>query len=176
METKEIWCPIEGYEGLYEVSNLGNVRSLNYRQTGQTKILKTVKERYGYLLVNLSKNGKTKSFKVHRLVAEAFLPNWFDCPQINHIDEDKANNHIDNLEWCDAKYNSNHGTRNERIFRKTTNGKLSKPVLQYTKSGEFVKEYPSAHEAERNGYNNSNVISCCRGKYKTYKGYIWKYK
>lgn len=175
---KEIWSPINGYEGLYEVSNLGNVRSLGKGKSNASKKrnLKNSKVYGGYLIVRLCKNGKMKNYKIHRLVAEAFIPNWFDEPQVNHIDENKLNNNVDNLEWCDAKYNSNHGTRNERIFRKTTNGKLSKPVLQFTKTGEFVREWPSANEAGRNGYNQGKVTSCCRGEQKKHKGYIWKYK
>lgn len=176
METKEIWCPIEGYEGLYEVSNLGNVRSLGNKKTKKTKILKQNMNTSGYLRVYLCKNGKQKQFKVHRLVAEAFIPNLFGYPQVNHIDEDKTNNHIDNLEWCDNKYNSNHGTRNKRISVKNINGKCSKPILQLTETGEFLKEYPSLQEAGRNGFNIGNICACCRGERKTHKGYIWKYK
>jgi hypothetical protein len=171
METKEIWYPIEGYEGLYEVSNFGRIKSLGNNKTRKMKILKTVEGRDGYLLVNLSKNGKVKSFQVHRLVAEAFIPNWFDNQEVNHIDEDKKNNHIDNLEWCEHKYNCNYGTRIKRISEK-----LFKSILQYTKSGVFVREWASIIEADRNGFNKGNVTSCCRGERKTHKGYIWKYK
>ena len=172
----EIWKDIEGYEGLYQISNFGRVRSLNYRGTGQTKVLSPGEGGRGYLLVNLCKNGKTKKYQVHRLVAEAFIPNWFDDPQVNHIDEDKTNNRVENLEWCSAKYNINYGTHNKRVFEKTTNGKLSKPVLQFTKTGEFVREWPSISEAERNGFNNGHIASCCRGERQTHKGYVWKYK
>lgn len=172
----EIWRDIKDFEGLYQVSNLGRVRSFNYRQTGQTKVLKLSKDKFGYLQVSLFKNGKLKTFRVHRLVAEAFIPNLLGEPQVNHIDEDKQNNHVSNLEWCDSKYNNNYGTHNQRISEKTTNGKLSKPVLQYTKTGELVKEWPSIMEAGRNGFNQGHVWSCCNVKRKSHKGYIWKYK
>lgn len=173
MDKKEIWLPVKGYEGLYEVSSLGRVRSIVNDKSRKTKVLSPGDNGIGYLQVGLFKNGKRKHFKVHRLVAQAFLPNWFEEPEVNHRDENKHNNHIDNLEWCEHKYNCNHGTRNERII---TNGKLSKPVLQYTKSGEFVKEWNSTNETIRSGYKQANVCACCNGKLKSYKGYIWKYK
>lgn len=172
----EIWKDIEGYEGLYQVSTHGRVRSLNYRLTGRTVVLNPVETTYGYLKVRLYNNRKGKTFLVHRLVAEAFIPNLFDEPQVNHRDENKKRNHVDNLEWCDSKLNCNYGTRNKRVSEKLTNGKLSKPVLQLTKTGELVREYTSAREAGRNGYYQQNVSNCCRGKLKSHKGYIWKYK
>lgn len=173
---KEIWLPVSGYEGLYEVSNFGRVKSLGNDNSRKTKILIPCEEVGGYLKVCLCKNGKGKTFRIHRIVAEAFLPNWCDFQQVNHIDEDKTNNHVNNLEWCDRKYNINHGTRNERVAEKNTNGKLSKIVLQLTKTGELVREWPSTQEAERNGFNHGHIVSCCSGKLKSYKGYIWKYK
>lgn len=172
----EIWKDIEGYEGLYQVSTHGMVRSMNYRLTGRTVVLNPVETTYGYLKVRLYKNRKGKTFLVHRLVAKAFIPNWFDDPCVNHIDEDKTNNNVDNLEWCSVEYNDNYGTRNKRVSEKLTNGKLSKPVLQLTKTGELVREYTSAREAGRNGYYQPNVSACCSGKLKSYKGFIWKYK
>lgn len=172
----EIWLPVVGYEGRYEVSNLGNVKSLNYENKGYVKLLKPGVIKKGYLYVYLTKNGKEKRFFIHRLVAEAFIPNWFDDPQVNHIDEDKTNNNVDNLEWCDCKYNNNHGTRNNRISEKNTNGKKSKPVIQYTKTGEFVKEWPSIMEADRNGFHHSVITKCCRGERQSHKGFIWRYK
>lgn len=163
----EIWVPIKGYEGLYEVSSFGRVRSLNYNRMGKTKILILHKDRYGYIIASLYKNGEMKKCKVHRLVASAFLPNWFEDEQINHRDEDKTNNHVNNLEWCSAKYNVNYGVRTK---------KCSKPVLQFTKTGEFVKEWFSATEAGRNGFNQGNIVCCCKGKLNSHKGYIWRYK
>ena len=166
----EIWLPVKGFEGLYEVSSFGRVRSLNYNHTGQTKVLSTGESK-GYLFVILYKNGKRKHYSVHRLVASAFLPNWFDDPEVNHRDENPKNNHISNLEWCDSKYNMNYGTR---IIRASE--KCSKPVLQFTKTGEFVREWPSITEAGRNNFQISCISKCCNGKRQSHKGFIWIYK
>ncbi len=174
--SREIWVPIKGFEGVYEVSSFGRVRSLNYRHTGQTKVLSPGDNGWGYLQVGLCKNGKGKSYLVHRLVAEAFLPNWFDYPEVNHRDENPKNNHVSNLEWCDGRYNTNYGTRNQRAAEKMTNGKLSKPVLQLTKTRELVREWPSTQEAGRNGFDHSHIAACCRGELKSHKGFVWKYK
>ena len=128
----------------------------------------------GYYSVGLSKNGILKRYYVHRLVAEAFLPNSDNLPLINHKDENKSNNNVNNLEWCDVKYNTNYGTRNKRIGKSNTNGKLSKPVLQYTLDGKFVREWESYRECKRNGFNH--VSECCRGKLKSCGGFIWRYR
>lgn len=118
MEQEEIWRDIEGYEGLYQVSNLGRVKSLErIDEMGRLRlgrILSPVIDRYGYLRVNLYKEGKRKTFQVHRLVGQAFIPNPEGLPQINHKDEDPSNDRADNLEWCSRSYNINYGTRNER--------------------------------------------------------------
>ena len=173
---KEYWKPVVGYEGLYEVSNWGRVKSLNYNHTGKGKILKQQQSMDGYYSVGLSKNGILKRYYVHRLVAEAFLPNSDNLPLINHKDENKTNNNVDNLEWCDAKYNCNYGTRTERLSKSQINGKRSKIVLQYDLNGNFIKEWKSTAECGRNGYNHKCISKCCRGKLKTYKGFLWKYK
>lgn len=167
----EIWKEIEGYEGLYQVSTHGRVRSLNYNHTGKTQILSQSKDKDGYFKVVLSKNGKRKCYGVHRLVAQNFIPNWFDEQQVNHRDENKQNNRVTNLEWCSVKYNINYGTHNERIKESK-----SKPVLQFTKTGEFVREWSSTMEVGRNGFTQQQVSNCCNGKRKSHKGYIWKYK
>lgn len=175
MEKKyinEIWKPIKGYEGLYEVSNLGRIKSLNYNHTGKEKILKPTKDRYGYLQVTLCKNNIKKQYTVHRLVAEAFIDNPDNLPQVNHKDENKQNNNVDNLEWCDAKYNSNYGTGIERRAKSR-----QIPIIQYTLDGEFVREWDSAIQAEREGgFSNSHIIAVCKGKRPHHKGYIWRYK
>ena len=111
----EEWRPIEGYEGLYEVSNTGQVRSFdryvkysNGRiHLHKGKVLSPIKDRDGYLQVNLCYSGRINSIKIHRLVAQAFIPNPDNLPQVNHKDEVKTNNNVDNLEWCDSKYNNN---------------------------------------------------------------------
>ena len=172
----EIFKDIKGYEGLYQVTNFGNVWSLNYYRSGKPKLLKPGKTKNGYLLVSLYKNRKRKSFKVHRLVAEHFIPNPDNLPEINHKDENKENNSVDNLEYCTHEDNINYGTRNERISKANTNGIRSKPVLQFTLDGEFVREWESTNECGRNGFNQGNIWSCCNGKLKQYKGFIWRYK
>ena len=165
----EVWKDIEEYEGLYQVSNQGRVKSLWF---GKEKILKPEKVRNGYLLVGLWKNGKPKMYQVHRLVALTFLPNPNNLPEVNHKDEDKTNNCVDNLELCDRKYNMNFGTRTQRQAEK-----CSKPVIQFTKDGKFVREWKSTMDVERNlGYSNSHISSCCTGRYNSSYGFIWKYK
>ena len=175
----EIWrTPIHKGEiyNNYQVSNLGRMMILNYRNTGKAKLMEPSECTNGYLEVGLSKNKITKTFLVHRLVAETFLENPENLPEVNHIDEDKTNNRVDNLEWKSHKGNCNHGTRNKRITKANTNGKCSKKVLQFTKFGEFIREWSSTRECERNGFAQSAVAACCRGKQKSAYGYIWKYK
>lgn len=176
METKEIWKPIKGYEGLYEVSNLGNVMSLNYCGREEKRLLRQIESRYGYLKVNLYKNRKMKTYLVHRLVAETFLPNLFNEPCINHKSEIKTDNRVENLEWCTVSYNNKYGTRIQRVSEKRINGKQSKPILQLTKTGKLVKEWISIMETKRNGFSSWAVSDCCLGKREHYKGFIWKYK
>ena len=173
---EEIFKDVKGYEGLYQVSNFGNIMSLNYRNTGKAKLMNPHERKDGYLQVQLYKNGKRKMFKVHRLVAEAFIPNTDNLPFVNHKDEDKTNNRVENLEWCTKEYNNNYGTRNKRVSKKMTNGKLSKIVLQYSLDGEFIREWSSTRECERNGFNQGNVAACCRGEYNSSCGFLWKYK
>lgn len=168
---KEEWKDIKDLEGLYQVSNWGNVMSLNYNGTGKPRLMKTVKNKYGYLVVKLFKDRKPKMFRVNRLVAETFIPNPDNLHQVNHIDENKENNRVDNLEWCTPKYNCNYGTRNERRVKTQ-----SKPVLQLTLTGDLIKEWSSVAECGRNGFNQSLVCQCCNGKRKTHKGFRWEYK
>ena len=164
----EIWKDIEGYEGKYQVSNFGNVKSLDYRRTGKEQLLKPMLQTKGYFCVMLCKPNKI--YLIHRIVAKAFIPNPENLPYVNHKDENKHNNHVYNLEWCTQLYNLNYGSRNERI-RKS----LSKKVYQYTLDGKFVKEWKSTKECCRNGFNQGHIASCCRGERKTHKGYIWSY-
>ena len=166
---KEIWKDKKDYEGLYQVSNLSRVKSIKF---GKERILKPVTNSSGYLFVKLCKDGKVKAFTVHRLVAEAFIPNPDNLPCVNHKDECKSNNVVNNLEWCSYSYNINFGTRNKRMIKKRC-----KPVLQYTLDGEFVREWESAKQAEKEGgFSNSHIISVCKGKRPHHKGYIWRYK
>lgn len=178
---KEFWRPVVGYEGLYEVSNFGRVKSIKF---GKERFLKLFTNHRGYLQVNLSKKGKVKKYFVHRLVAEAFLEIPEELKhlkgthylQVNHKDENKLNNNAENLEWCTSSYNVNYGSRTEKCSKKNTNGKLSKTVLQYDLEGNFVREWESTRECNRNGYNHGAVAACCRGKLKKHKDFIWKYK
>lgn len=172
-DAEEIWKPIPGYEKLYEVSNKGRVKrlerfivdSIGRKQHIKERILKGSTTYNGYLRVQLY-DGKVR---VHRLVAEAFIPNPEGKPQINHKDEDKTNNCVDNLEWMTAEENNNYGTRNERI-RKS----LGKPVAQYTENGVLVKVWPSQSKAGRN-LDLSNIDKVLQGKHKTCGGFVWKY-
>ena len=170
---KEIWKDIEGYEKLYQVSNLGNVKSLNYRHTGKEKLLKTAKDKDGYLRVGLYKDGKTKNCSVHRLVAFAFIPNPDNLPQVNHIDENKQNNISSNLEFCDAKYNINYGTHNKRQSESRTNyPKFSKQVL-CVETGII---YPSLSQVEREfNFSKASISKCCLGKQQTCGNFHWRY-
>lgn len=171
---KEYWINIKFKN--YQISSNGRIKSLNYRNTGKEHILKPVKTKCGYLQVRLYDKNKYYHLYVHRLVAEAFLPNPDNLPCVNHKDECKTNNIVSNLEWCDYKYNSNFGTAIQRCSEKKINGKKSKSVLQYDLEGNLIKEWKSLSECGRNGFNPGSISACCRGKLKTHKKYIWKYK
>lgn len=175
----EVWRDITGYEGYYQVSSEGRVKSLERtfidksgrKQTVKERILKPGMDRGGYLIVDLCDGGKRKRFKVHRLVCQAFHDNPENKPCVNHIDENKTNNAASNLEWSTAKENCNHGTRNERSAKA-----LSKSVGQYTLHGELIKIWPSTMEVKRQaGFSYSHVSEVANGKRKTAYGFIWKY-
>ena len=183
MNENEVWKDVVGYEGLYKVSDKGNVYSVERLNSRGRKIggriMKPTPNTNGYLRVNLCKDGKTKSKLVHRLVLEAFVGNPNNLPQVNHIDENKTNNELSNLEWCTGEQNINHGTRNERTRKKVR--------AVNVKNGE-VTTFSSIVEAERKGYNSGGVAAACKGIYKntsgkliggdgrTYKGYRWYYE
>lgn len=195
----EEWKPVKNYEGYYEVSNLGRVRSLPRTWTGRNqfgaqftinrqggRILKPDYRRKSgtyevdkHLRVGLSKEGKTKKFFVHRLVAEAFIPNPNNLPIVNHKDENPQNNCCDNLEWCTHKYNSGYGTAIERRLKNSDfterSKKQHKKFYQYTKDGELVKVWNSRKEAITAGYTGTAITRCAQGKRKTHKGYIWSF-
>lgn len=165
---EEIWKDIKGYEDLYQISNMGNVRSLNYSRTGKTEILRPGSDR-GYLCVGLCKNGKAKTYRVHRLVAQAFIPNPDELPCINHIDEDKTNNRVENLEWCDHAYNNNYGTRNERV------GPNRGKSILCVETGEVYSSQQEA--ARRTGISQSHIsaVCCKKPKRKTAGGFHWEF-
>ena len=174
----------------YQVSNYGRILSLNYNHTGKAELMTPVDNSAGYLTVHLSKNKISKTFNVHRLVAETFLENPENKPCINHKiegDEGKKINMVifnedgsvnkekTTIEWATYEENNNYATRNERAGKTNTNGKCSKKVLQFTLDGEFVREWPSVMETGRNGYNSAHVADCCRGERKSHKGFKWCY-
>lgn len=178
---EEIFKDIKDYEGLYQVSNLGRVKSIEHyvnsnlgQRLVKERLLSKAKDKKGYYRVTLWKDNKDKHYLVHRLVAETFIPNPENLPTVNHKDENPSNNCVDNLEWCTNHYNLHYGNCITKIS--TT---LGKPVLQYTLDMELVAEYPSAAEAFRQtGITQGNINKCCNGKYgfKTAGGYIWKFK
>lgn len=180
--NQEEWRLIKGYEGLYQVSSYGRVsgmgRVLCDGRLWKGRVLKQKTNTDGYNQVTLCKDGKEKQYLVHRLVAQAFIPNPNNYPIINHKDENPSNNRVENLEWCTVDYNINYGTCNERKRKSLTNNpKKSKIVLQFTLDGKFIKEYLSVRGAERQtGYGQGNISAVCRGELNQAYGYKWKYK
>ena len=183
----EEWKNIKGFEGLYQVSNEGRVKSLQREITYKDGRKKIIKERIlknllsdlGYYHVMLSKNGVAKRYKVHRLVANEFIENPNNLPIINHKDENPKNNVVDNLEWCTQGYNVRYGTMIERGRQKQLNRKdLSKEVEQYNLDKQLIETYKSASEVIRKNsqFSIASITRCCRGEQNNYKGYIWKYK
>jgi hypothetical protein len=174
----EIWKDVIGYEGLYQVSSYGRVMSLdrtiwNKANKSYSKIkgcvLKLDSINKKYEQISLMKNGVGKKFLVHRLVAMHFVENINYLPQVNHIDENKMNNHYLNLEWVTASMNINHGNRN-----KITSNKLSKSVVRIDNNGN-KKIYKSALLAEKEGFSRFCICLCCKGKTKTHKKFKWEY-
>lgn len=181
----EIWKPICGYEGEYDVSNFGRIKSRDrFRKNNsigdaivRQRILKPMVNLHGYLYVNLCSGGVRKVYLVHRLVAIMFIPNPLNLPQVNHKDENKKNNSVENLEWCNAKYNNNYGTGIERCSKKRLNlPSLSKKVGQYDINNNLIQVFPSLSEAARYIHKKKRHIwGCCLGESKTAYGYKWKY-
>lgn len=177
----EEWKDVVGYEGLYQVSNLGRIRSLNrlcksgrgyviHKLSGKIMSLKVHKK--GYLEVSLSLNGKRRMHKVHRLVAIAFIENPQSLKEVNHKDENTKNNSVENLEWCSSKYNANYGSRNKR-----TSLARSKAILQYNLNEEVIAEHSSLTSAGKSVNGNAQgIFMSANGIIKKYKGFIWKYK
>ena len=174
----EEWKDVVGYEGLYQVSSEGRVKSLERKvpkgggeRTVKERILKPSDNCMGYLIVNLSAGGKRKHFKVHRLVCQAFHDNPENKLDVNHINENKTDNRACNLEWCTRKENCNHGTRNVRMAIAK-----SRPIAQYTLNGKLLKVWPSIAKVERRaGFDHSAISKVAIGKRKTAYGFIWKY-
>lgn len=178
----EEWRNIKGFEGCYMVSNLGRVKRIGfYRNQSSTweheeKILKAGDNGRGYLFVNLSMNNKQYHRYVHRLVAEAFIPNPENKATVNHIDCNRHNNNVKNLEWATYRENNDYALKVMREQGENKrNNKASKPIIQYDLDMNFISEYPSVREAERQlGYKG--ISACLVGKQKTVHGHIFKYK
>lgn len=194
---KEIWKDIVGYEGLYQVSNCGRVKSLEkeviHKRYGtyklKEKILKQYVEKLGYVRVGLYKNCKIKHFLLHRLIAEAFIPNPYNKPYIDHIDGNPKNNNIDNLRWCTHKENMNNPIAEKRTSdslkghntSEETKKKIGKShsisIYQIDKTnGCIIREWSSMTDVERElGIDHRKICNCCKGKRKSTGGYIWRY-
>lgn len=190
---KEIWKDIKGYEGLYQISSFGNVKSLDRYIINKNGDKQFFPKKYltqgfsnGYLKVTLSKNNKQKTFRVHILVAKAFIPNHKNKSEVNHIDGNKSNNRIDNLEWNTRSENELHAYRNglakpsdkqKQAVAKYAKENYSKKVIQYSLNGVFIKEWNSMHDVWRElGIRPSYICRCCKGLRNQTYGYIWKYK
>ena len=177
---KEIWKDIPNYEGLYQASNLGRVKSLERFRKGKNgflasvkeKILKTLMLNSGYYQVRLYKNSIGKMYLIHRLIWETFNGQIPEGYELNHLDEIPSNNRLSNLSLVTHKENINYGTRNERSAKKR-----SKAVLQFDLQGILIKEYSSTKQVERElGFGQGNIVNCCKGKLKQVYGYKWRYK
>ena len=168
---REIWKDVKGYEGLYQVSNLGNVRGLVRDWNNRTKTIRTMRQyvtKTGYLALRLCKDGKTKLWKTHRLVAEAFLENQMAFPFVNHLDGNKLNNCVSNLEWCTASRNIKHAY--------DTGLKRTRHVLQLSKDGKAIQIWDNMSRASESlGIGVSHIFQCCTGQRKTAGGFKWAY-
>ena len=176
----EIWKDIKGFNGKYQVSNYGNVRSFTKWKNGA--LLKFGKTTTGYYWVNLVKNGRREIIqeRVHRLVAKAFIENPHNLPEVNHIDGNKLNNRVENLEWVSRNRNIQHAVEIGLIpIRYGKDRPNAKTVLQKDKEGNVIKIWGSVADIHREkAYSTNSIICCCnkKPKYKTAYGYIWEYK
>lgn len=177
-EDGEIWKDVVGYEGLYMVSSHGRMWSVRRRTPtvgnviGGCIITSRIDKRGRIYITLRGKDGRMRNAVTARLVAEAFIPNPDNLPQVNHKDENPLNNHVSNLEWCTAKYNCNYGTRIQRIIEPQR-----MPIIQYSMSGDFIQEHISINDAARSlGVSAGHICSVCNGKRKSAYGFLWKFK
>lgn len=173
MTSNEIWKDIKGYEGQYQVSNLGNVRSINYKCTGETKLLSLNKINTGYLTCHLRKNGNQKQLLVHRLVADMFLDNKYLLPEVNHKNENKNDNRVENLEWCSSKYNCNYGNHNNNIKNALKNNGITKIFDLCGENNSIIKRYYSITECSKEINISVSTISKYLKNKKKYKNYLF---
>ena len=156
----------------YTITDDGKVFSLNYHKEGYKKEMKQQKDKKGYKIVYLSSHSKDKSFFVHRLVSLAFIPNPYNLPQVNHKDENKSNNRVENLEWCSNYYNAHYRDKVERTAKSHW-----KPIQQFTKDCVFIREWDSIKEAcETLQMSSGYIVDTLKGRHKSAYGYIWRYK
>lgn len=179
METgTETWKPIKGFEGFYEVSDLGNVRSLNWRNIGEVRNLFLKPHSRGYLQVELKKNGTRKMFLVHRLVASHFIENPNGNLEVNHINENKQDNRVENLEWCAHSYNVKYSMDRHPQTRAFCSRKLkcTNKIVQLTLSGEIVKIWDTPISIKHSlGFSDWSIKQCCRGERRQAYGYKWQF-
>ena len=173
--NEEIWCDIKNYEGLYQVSNWGRVKSLydGRHKKFREKILRPCKNSYGYLRVCFRQNCKSKWYSVHRLVLMTFNPiDGMENLEVNHINEFKDDNRLENLEWCNSSYNNTYNDKHKKVGEKE-----SIPIVQIDlATNKVVNVWKSSMAAEREGgFHRGAINECCRGKRKTHKGYKWQY-
>ena len=176
----EIWKDIKGFEGRYQISTTGRVKSLNYNKTKKEKILIQTDRGNGYKCVTLSINGKREQINVHRLVAEAFIPNPDNKPEIDHIKpvSEGGTNDVTNLKWVTRSENVNNKyTQKKRSISLTNRADQSKRIDQIDPiTGEIVHQWKSTKECERNGYpSRQGIRNCCNGITRTYNNFMWKY-
>lgn len=176
----EIWKDVVGYEGNYKVSNFGRVKALkryytNSNQQTTEKIMKAFSNGRGYFSVGLSKKKKIKKFYIHRIVALAFIPNPFSLPHINHRDENKINNCVENLEWCTPTYNNKYGTARIRANKTWREKGLVQPIDMYDMNGKFLKHYNCALDIEKDGISRRAAYNVCYGRAKSYKGCVFRF-
>lgn len=183
----EEWQDIQGYEGLYQVSNYGRVKSLGriskrksrwggqYTVVMKEKIKTPFKNNKGYYMIHLNNNGKESNLLIHRLVGKAFIPNPYNNPEIDHKNENKNDNKINNLTWCTRLYNNTKGVQSKDGRRNSSRFRM-RPVRQYDLQGNLLNIYEGIRIAEeKTSIDNRNIVKCCKGKEKTAGGFIWRY-